>query len=609
MLITYKDRSRSAPALKTLTLAAIGLATSATVHAQTKTETVVVTAMRTPEPTGAALRDVTVIYADALREAGVVDITDALRLVAGVELSQTGPGATPSIFIRGANSNQTLILVDGQRTGSSFSGLSALQHLNIDQVERIEILRGPAASLYGADAVGGVIQIFTRRDRRLTLRLAAGEWQSSQTAFNAGLGSADNGVSINVSQNRSRGYSAIVNANDYSYNPDRDGYRFNTVQVNGALAPIAALKLSLSAFETRGKSQYDGDPAYDDRITSVVNNASASADLQATSAWLSTLKVGSGGEKSAFDSAFPGSYKTRHDQLVWQNAVRANSTLSLLGAAEWRRESVFSTDGLPVTARRTGSVLLGGDWLLEALRMNASVRLDDSTQYGTSTTASGSIGYRFTPTLRMTVNAGNSFKAPTFNDLYYPGYANPNLRPERGQAVDATFHWTSGAAKLAATIYQNKVHDLIQFECDASYNCAPQNVSKARLQGLTLNGASRIGGFLLDGSIDFVDPKNVTSDKALARRARQHAALKVSGDVLRVATGIELIASGKRYDNATNSRVLPGYTVLNIHASKIVWPGVRLGVRIENVTDRDYQLAYGYATGGRRAWLTLAVER
>lgn len=587
----------------------MALSCAASVSAQSKLEPVVITATRVAEPLGTALRDISVVDSDALRTAGVVDIVDALRLLPGVEISVNGPGATPSIFMRGANSNQTLILVDGQRISSSFSGLSALQNINLDQIERIEVLRGPAASLYGADAVGGVIQIFTRRDRGLTVRAAGGEWRSSQLSINAGLGDAANGMSINVSQNASRGYNAIVNPKDFSYNPDRDGYRFNTVQVNGATAPAPGLKLALTAFETRGIAQYDGDASYNDRIKSVVNNVASSAEYQATSAWLSALKLGTGGEKSTFDSNFPGNYQTRHDQFSWQNTLRASASFSLLGALEWRRETVASTDSLPVTTRRTTSALFGGDWAMDALRINTSLRLDDSSQYGTRTTANGSLGYRFTPELRATVNAGTSFKAPTFNDLYYPGYANPNLKPERGQSIDASLRWASGTSRLDATIYQNNVRDLIQFECDASFNCAPQNVSKARLQGLTLAGAMRVAGFMFDGSVDFGDPRNVTVDKDLARRARQHAALRVSGDVLGVAAGVELMASGKRFDDAANSRVLPGYGIVNIYASKVVMPGVRLGIRVENAADRDYQLAYGYATGGRRAWLTLAADR
>jgi len=579
------------------------------IQAQTKLEPVVITATRIAEPLGTALRDISAIDADTLRSAGIIDITDALRLLPGVELSANGPGATPSIFLRGANSNQTLILIDGQRIGSSFSGLSALQHINVDQIERIEVLRGPAASLYGADAVGGVIQIFTRQDRTMAVRASAGEWRSSQLSANLGVGDAGNGLSINLSQNASRGYNAIVNPNDYSYNPDRDGYRFNTVQANGALMPTSALRLALSAFETRGTAQYDGDAHFNDRLKSVVNNIAASVDYHVNSAWLSTLRVGAGGEKSAFDSTFPGTYQTRHDQLAWQNTFRVSSALSLLGGLERRHESVTSTDVLPVTTRQTTSALVGGDWTVNAWRINTSVRLDDSNQYGARTTATGSLGYRFTPALRATINAGTSFKAPTFNDLYYPGYANPNLKPERGQTVDAGLHWLSGTSKLSATAHHNNVSDLIQFECDVNFNCAPQNVSNARLQGLTLAALTRIGRIHIDGSVDFSQPRDTTANKDLARRARQHGALKISGDILGVTSGLEVAASGKRYDNASNSRVLPGYVLLNVHASRVIVPGVRVGVRVENATDRDYQLAYGYATGGRRAWLTLAVER
>jgi len=597
------------PQLASAITLAIAAALAPALHAQSRVEPVVVTASRAPEAADATLRDVSVVDGAAIRAAGIVDVVDALRLLPGIELSLVGPGATPSIFMRGAHSNQTLILIDGQRISSSFSGLSALQHINVEQIERIEVLRGPAASLYGADAVGGVIQIITRRDRKLSARIEGGEWRSRLLSVNAGIGDAGNGLTVTAAQSASDGYNAIVNPADYSYNPDRDGYRFNTVQVNGALTPVAGLKLTLSGFETRGRAQYDGDASYDDRIRSIVNSLSAGAEWQASQQWTSSLRAGSSSDKSVFDSTFPGNFRTRNDQVAWQNNLRLTPALGVLGAIETRRESVASSDALPVTTRRTTSFLLGGDWTADALRANATVRIDDSNQYGTRTTASAGLGFRLSPGLRLLANAGNSFKAPTFNDLYYPGYANPNLKPERGQNVDFGVQWSSGSTRLKAIAYQNNVRDLIQFECDANYNCAPQNVAKARLQGVTLSAATQLAGFTIDGSVDLADPKNTTLDKQLARRAREHAALRIGGDVLGFSTGVELLASGKRYDNAGNSRVLPGYSLINLHLSRVVLPGVRIGARVENLTDRDYQLAYGYATGGRRAWLTLAVER
>ena len=578
-------------------------------QSQSKLDRVVVTATRMPEDINTTMRDISVLDGTSLRAAGIVDIADALRLLPGVEFATTGPGATPSIFLRGANSNQTLLLIDGQRVSSSFSGLSALQHINVDQIERIEVLRGPAASLYGADAVGGVIQIFTRRDRGMGIRAAAGEWRSQQLSANAGLGDAANGVTVTAAQNASRGYNAIVNKADYSYNPDRDGYRFNTVQLNGNWSPSSTLKFALHAFETRGNVQYDGDAMHDDRIRSLVNSVAATADFSLTSNWTGSLRIGSSTDKSSFESAFPGDYRTRNDLLGWQNNFRVSSALNLLGAFEWRRETVKGSDALPVTARRTSSVLLGGDWAADDLRANATLRLDDSSQYGTRTTASGSVGYSLAPQWRAVLSAGTSFKAPTFNDLYYPGYANPTLRPERGQNIEFGFRWSVAESNASLTVYQNNVRDLIQFECDANFNCAPQNVAKAQLRGVTLAGGTQLGGVRVDGSFDLADPRNTTTDTQLARRAREHGAVKLSGDLFGVTTGIELLASGRRFDNASNSRALPGYAVLNLHASKQLWPGVRLGMRLENATDRDYQLAYGYATGGRRAWLTVAIDR
>ena len=576
---------------------------------QSKLDRVVVTATRAPEDVNTTMRDVSVLDGAALRDAGVVDLQEALRLLPGVELSVAGAGATPSIFLRGANSNQTLLLVDGQRVSSSFSGLSALQHINVDQIDRIEVLRGPAASLYGADAVGGVVQIFTRRDSGTGIRAAVGEWRSQQLSVNAGLGDATNGATVTVAQNASRGYNAIVNKADYSYNPDRDGYRFNTIQLNGNWSPLSTTKLALRAFETRGNAQYDGDASHDDRIRSLINSIAATAEFSPSAQWTSVLRLGSATDKSSFDSAFPGDYKTRNDQFGWQNNLRIGTALNMVAALEWRREVVGGSDLLPVTTRRTSSVLIGGDWTAGDLRTNATVRIDDSNQYGTRTTANGSIGYRLSPQWRAVLSAGTSFKAPTFNDLYYPGYANPNLRPERGQNIELGLRWSAARSSASLTAYQNDVRDLIQFECDANYNCAPQNVAKARLQGMTLAVGTTLGPIRVDGSLDFADPRNTTTDTQLARRAREHGTLKLGGDVFGVRTGAELLASGKRFDNASNSRALPGYAVLNLYASKQLWPGVRVGLRIENATDRDYQLAYGYATGGRRAWLTLAIDR
>ncbi len=580
---------------------------SSCAFAQTQVEPVVVTAWRSAEPLAQTLRDVTVLNGDELVRAGVTDIAAALHAVPGIEVVTQGAGATPSIFVRGGNSNQVLVLIDGQRMGSSFSGLSALQHIAISQIERIEIVRGPAASLYGADAVSGVIQVFTKRGDGLSASAKFGEQRSSDIAARAGFKSGSNSFGIALNHRETRGFNAIVNPKDFSFNPDRDGYRFSSAQANASLALMPSLTLDANLFAARSNVQYDGDKTFDDRIKSSVRNVSTQLRYQPSERWNSLLSVGQSVDQSEFVSTFAGEFKTTQDQASWQNNLRVSREISLWNALEWRREKVTSLDALDVTSRRTSSIVLGGELNFNPTKFAASIRTDESNQFGSRTTGNVSAGYALNTAWRVLANAGTSFKAPTFNDLYYPGFANRLLAPERAKNIDAAIEWNNKTASAKLVVYENRVRDLIQFVCDADFNCAPQNVSKATLKGATLSAATRVAGWRVDGSLDMADPKDVNSGKQLARRAKLHGALRASGDIMGVTSGVELIASGKRFDNASNSRELAGYGIVNVFAKRELMRGVSLGLRIDNAFDRDYQQATGYATGGRRGWLTLDV--
>ncbi|TAG02636.1 MAG: TonB-dependent receptor [Betaproteobacteria bacterium] len=577
--------------------------------AQNKTELVVVTASRTAESVAETLRDVSVIRGDDLVRAGVSDIATALQSVAGVEVLVQGPGATPSIFVRGGNSNQVLVLIDGQRMGSSFSGQSAIQHIAVSQIDRIEVVRGPAASLYGADAVSGVIQIFTKRGSGMSANVAAGNQRASDVSARAGFSGDGHSFSISANHRESRGHSAIVNPGDFSFNPDRDGYRFSSVQANASVKLMPSLTLEGSVFAARGNAQYDGDASFDDRVKSDVRNASAKFRFAPSARWNSSLSIGQSADQASFISSFPGEFKTTQEQLSWQNNVRVNRDVSLWNALEWRGEKVASLDGLDVTSRKTSSAVVGGDVNLSPMKIAASVRLDDSRQYGSRNTGNVAASYALNGDWRVLMNAGTSFKAPTFNDLYYPGFANPLLAPERAKNVDMALQWSRAASTAKIVVYENRVRDLIQFVCDANFNCAPQNVSKASLRGATLSAATRVAQWNVEASLDAADPKNLTTGKQLARRAKLHGALKVSGDVLGVTTGMELVASEHRFDNASNTRRLAGYGVVNWFARHELANGLSLGVRLENALDRDYQTSSGYATGGRRGWITLSYSQ
>ncbi len=593
-------------------LSAVAVAIAATsVCAQSavsKVEPVVVTAARSAELLAETLRDVTVLRGEALESAGVTDLTIALQSVAGIEVVAQGAGATPSIFVRGGNSNQVLILIDGQRVGSSFSGLSALQHVPISQIDRIEIVRGPAASLYGADAVSGVIQIFTRRDGALAASAKVGEQGSSEFSARAGLARNGNSFAVAASHRESRGFNAIVDPSNFSFNPDRDGYRFSSAHLAGSLTLSPTLTLDASALVARGNAQYDGSANFDDRIKSNMRNLGTTLNYRVSKDWNTKLSIGQSVDQSEFVSSFPGDYKTTQEQAAWQNNWRVNAQTGVWGALEWRREKISALDAFAIDSRRTASAALGGEYTSAAMKVNASIRIDDSSQYDTRATGNIGFAYSLSREWRVIANAGSSFKAPTFNDLYFPGFSSPKLAPEKGKNVEVAVAWASGSSTAKLVVYDNRVRDLIQFVCDASFNCAPQNVARAEISGATLTGSTRLSGLNVEGSIDLANPKDVATEKRLARRAKVHGALKISGTIYLINSGVELVASGDRFDNASNTRRLSGYGTVNAFASFAFAPGMTLGLRVDNAFDRDYQLSRGYANGGRRSWLTLSIN-
>ncbi len=586
-------------------LAIAGLLSAIDAGAQTRVEPLIITASRASESLVETLRDVTVLRGDTLFASGIHELETALRGVPGIEVQSLGAGATPSVFVRGGNSNQVLILVDGQRVGSSFSGQSALQHIPISQIERIEIVRGPAASLYGADAVSGVIQIFTKQVAGLAASVAAGNQRSSDVSARLGFGDGSQRYSVAANHRESRGFNAIIDPANFSFNPDRDGYRFSSVALNAASEFSRSLAVDGSAFIARGNTQYDGSKTFNDRIKSDLRNIGLRAIYAPNDQWKSTLTLGQGIDQSQFISSFPGRYKTTNDQVGWQNNLQLDRGFSLWNAIEWRREQIETDQGFATDSRRTVSAAVGAEVMLSGLKIASAVRLDDSNQYEKRTTGNIGLAYTLASEWRLTANAGTSFKAPTFNDLYFPGFSNPNLSPEKARNLELAMSWARGASSAKLVVFENRIRDLIQFQCDANFNCAPQNVAKANLRGATLSAAAQIAKWNVDASIDVSEPEDANTGKRLSRRSKLHGALKVSGDVLGVRTGVELLASGDRFDNASNTRRLAGYGVVNAFARYALVRGLNIGLRLENAFDRAYENSRGYSTGGRRAWLTI----
>ena len=574
-------------------------------------ETVAVTASRTSQPIADLLADITVIGSDEIARSGAQSLTELLQRQPGTEITMNGgPGSVSGAYLRGANAGQTLVLIDGLRVGSSSVGATTLEAIPLDQIDHIEILRGPASSLYGADAIGGVVQVFTKR--------AAGDaWVPSASA---GYGTYDTrnatvglrgalgplAFSLTGGGTRSTGFNAIVNPANFSYNPDIDGYSTQNVGVNAILPWASGQQVAVEYFTNRLNNQYDGEIGFDDRTVTTLTAWSVASRNKLAERWTSILTVGEGSDDSVSETGFGNfPFKTTQRQFTWQNDIGLPlGELSVV--LERREEHVATDDAFAVTQRNTNSATGVYQLRHDAFALQANLRYDDSSQYGSKTTGGIAVGYRLSPQWRVTAGYSTGFRAPSFNDLYFPGFSSPNLVPETAYNTEAAAYWTSSYDELRwearAIGYYNRVDDLIVFQCDASFNCLPQNVDRALLEGVTLGLDLAWRGTRITGSLDLQDPHDVRTGNVLPRRARRHGALQVQQQVGPLQLGLEYVASSLRYDDAANLVKLGGYGIVNL---TLQWPfakGWSLLLRGNNVFDKNYQLAADFSTGGAQAF-------
>ena len=573
---------------------------------------VVVTAARSPQPLSELLADVTVIERDEIERSGAQSLAQLLQRQPGVEIQQFGgAGATSGVFLRGANTAQTVVLIDGVRTGSATAGTPTLEAIPIEQIERIEILRGPASSLYGADAIGGVIQVFTRRGEGRAFDANAsigyGTYNTSAAALGVAGSSPTSRYSLQLAGRRSDGFNAVVDPANFNYDPDRDGYRIGSVNASGAVTVANGHELSLDYLRSRLDSEFDAGDAFGDRTVSTLQNWRVASRDRWTEQWSTLLAVGQGRDESVSRTGFGDApFRTDQTQYLWQNDFQLRALGALTLALERREERVSTDVAFAVTGRDTNSVTAVYQVARDAHSLQANLRYDDSSQFGGRTTGALLYGYRFSPQWRVTVGGSTAFRAPTFNDLYYPDFSNPNLQPEKARGGEAALHFSTRMADVAidasATGWYTRVRDLIVFGCDANFVCIPNNVAQATLQGATLTGAANWRTTSLQGSITLQDPVDSDTNRLLPRRARTHGSIALRQDVGAATLGAELVASSSRFDDVDNRVRLGGYAIVNLTAEWRLPRGITLFVRGDNVFDGDYELASGYSSGGARVF-------
>ena len=575
-------------------------------------DTMVVTATRQVTQVSETLADVTVLEREDIERASGSTTLELLARQPGLQLSNTGGvGKTSSIFIRGAEARHTLLLIDGVPLGSATTGTPSLADIPLSQIERIEIVRGPASAVYGSDAIGGVIQIFTRRGAGpLRFDAFAGMGSRNTQEYAAGISGGGESVSgsLRISHQTTDGFDAAADPVRYRAvngslpSADSDGYYQTAVTGNIAFRPADGHELGVTAYAIDGRNQYDaGGPlinAYANVRSSIYT---AYSQNRLTSNWTSLLRYGRSLDGSTNFAPQRSLFETTQDQWTWENNFSLPLGNLLIGY-EHIEQRVNSTTKYRVNERKVRSPFIGYSLTTADHRLQISVRHDDNSQFGSKNTGSLSYGYQFTRTLSGHGSVGTAFKAPTFNQLYWPGAGNANLKPEKAFNRELGLTWLDGGQRVGFVYFDNRISDLIG-------SWPPVNISEARIQGASLSYQKSFGPWTVQSAVDVMSPRNEQNGKdkgnLLPRRARQTGQLALAYADGPVTAGVEIQGVGKRYDNVENTRKMHGYGLLNIFGSYRLSSEWRVEARFNNLFDKDYETAWAYAQPGRNAFIGL----
>jgi len=600
-------------------LAALLCALTPLAHAETDVtlDEIVVTAIRIPQPLKQTLSSTSIITQEDIKNSQATDVPTILRSVAGVEISQNGGyGKTSSLYLRGSNSTQVLVLLDGVRINSATSGTTSIEHLMLDQIERIELVRGNVSSLYGSEAIGGVIQIFTKRghgDPVFNASAGAGNHGTQRATAGFGGKTEDTDFSLQISRFLTEGVSAINPAIYPNANPDNDGYDNTSVSANVRHTFNADHNLSASIFNSQGHNQYDYSTGPTDIRNSdiQVSKFSLASSNRLGDSWMSNLQLSQGIDSSQnFGNgapATPGSlYKTTNQQITWLNTLQLAGSKQLLLGADYLGQQV-SSDVQPAyirDSRIVNSLLAGYTGNYGAHQLQTNLRQDNSSQYGAVNTGLLGYGYTFSDEWHATTSYSTGFKAPTFNNLYYaastPTYnGNPLLKPEYSHNAEVGLHYTNKLHNVDVTYFDNRTTDLI-----VGYPL--RNVNDARIDGLEFSYAGQYGDTDLRAAVTIQNPRDLTNNLPLDRRSNTHSSLSTTNKIGDFQFGGEWLYSDTRPDSG---KTLDAYHVFNLTAAYALSKQWKASLRADNLTDQNDSNAYGYNPLGRTFFANLSYQQ
>jgi len=593
------------------------------------------------------IADVTTISSEDIERAGSSSLPELLQRQPGIEISNLGgAGKVSTLSIRGTSSTHSIVLIDGMRVGAATSGFSAIEHIPLSQIEKIEILRGPASSLYGQDAIGGVIQIFTKKGVdgfKPYVGIGYGSYNTSN--FQSGIRGGNNQTTyaINFSAMNTDSFSAFIpNPNNTSgavtnaANLDKDGYKNYSLSSSLNHKINQDYEIDFQYFLSKGKNKFDQrfadfSPFVDFKNEARQESYGLNLKGQINNAWQSSIKIGQSTDKyldkqkfnlisNIQDSSLVDLYKTTQNQFTWQNNIKLNKgSLTLL--YDFLEQKIKTTDLYEKTQRTNHGLMVGYSLIEDRHNFQTNFRKDFNSAYDDAIT--GNIGYAYSINSNWTIASsyGTAFVSPSFNFLYSladsTALGNPNLKPEKSKNIEGSIRYKDDAGSMSLTIFKNKIDDFIIYSnptFEEGSRTTTQNLNKVEIQGLTISGDQFFGHLQIKGSVTAQSAKNEDTDKYLPRRATALGNLNLNYYIGYWNIGIEETFSDKRFDDKENTVKLSGYTLTNIVADYKINDKLKLNLRLNNVFDKDYNLAaegtsgFKYQTPGRSLFTNLRYD-
>lgn len=572
---------------------------------------VVISATRTEQRLADAVADITVVDSEVIERSGQNSVAELLSRQPGVQITTNGgPATTTNVFVRGASTQYTAVYLDGVRMDSQVtSGGVTWQNIPLAMIDRIEILRGPAAAVYGSDAMSGVILLFTKKgEDHWKPWIGVGYGTHGTYRADAGMSGAAGAwnYSLAVLREGSSGFDAQP-GNKYS---NDEGFNRTAINASLGLQINAAHRLQAQVLESKTQNDYvRSKPGDDSQYHREMQTAGVSWIADWTERYRSTVSVNTSEDKYTLKPSEKLT-QARLNNFLWQNEFKLAPGHKLSAAYERRNDALInpSVRKSEKQTRHQDAIALGYGltWGEHTLQLNA--RHDKDSEFGGKSTGSAAYAWNFAPQWRVSASMGTAFRVPTLYQRFSAS-GDERLMPEESRNQEIGLRWAQGDNQFSATVYRNKFTNMVNSVLYSSIPKSPcgstycyENVDKAVLEGLTLAGTYRTGALKWHGSVDFQNPKNEVTGKLLDRRSRRFATLGVDASVQGWNLGAEMQAASHRYDKKVT---LGGYTLFNLSASRQMAKDFTLIARVDNLMDKNYTLADGYATAGRTLWVGL----